>query len=61
MPVKHEPHRCDVFWWCLLVVFAGEVWQGLVLWFRPLATDFFVNSDKEVSKKTPPQARSLLF
>ncbi len=36
-------------------MFTGAVWQDLVLWFRLLATDFFANSGKEVSKKTPPQ------
>ncbi len=36
-------------------MFTGAVWQGLVLWFRLLATDFFINSERKVSKKTPPQ------
>ncbi len=36
-------------------MFTGAVLQGLVLWFRLLAPDFFASSDKEVSKKTPPQ------
>ena len=38
----------------IVCVYWGSL-ASVELWFRLLATYFFINSDKEVSKKTPPQ------